>query len=86
MSARTAEDRIKEFILRHFPMAKKKGLQSDEKWLETGMIDSLGILDLVHFLEQEFSLTVSDDDLQPEHFQSLNAVVEFVAKKQDNAK
>lgn len=84
MPAHTAEDRIKDFILRHFPMARKQGLKSDEKWLETGMIDSLGILDLVHFLEEEFSVTISDDELQPENFQSLDAVVEFVGNKRDN--
>jgi acyl carrier protein len=84
LPAHTPEDRIREFIVKQFPMARKKGLKLDEKWLETGMIDSLGILDLVHFLEKEFSVTISDDELQPENFQSLDAVVGFVGKKRDN--
>lgn len=86
MPVRTAEDRIRAFILSHFPITKKKGLKSDEKWLETGMIDSLGILDLVHFLEEEFSVTISDDELEPKYFQSLDAVVKFVGKKRDMSK
>jgi len=45
------------------------------------MIDSLGILDLVHFLEEEFSLHITDDELMPEYFESLEAVTEFVRKK-----
>jgi len=81
MQAQTVEDRIREFILKHFPLARKSGLKPGDKWLETGMIDSLGILDLVHYLEKEFSLVISDDDLQPENFESLEAVARFICKR-----
>ncbi len=84
MQLQTVEERIREFILKQFPLARKSGLKSNEKWLETGMIDSLGILDLVHYLEEEFTLNISDDELQPENFESLEAVVEFVRKKNEN--
>jgi acyl carrier protein len=77
----TVEDKIKEFILKHFPLARKNGFHPDEKWLESGLVDSLGILDLVNFLETEFSIKVSDEDLLPENFQSLDAVAEFVRRK-----
>jgi acyl carrier protein len=83
MHSQTAEDRIREFILKHFPLARKNGLNSGENWLETGMIDSLGILDLVHYLEEEFSLIISDDELLPENFGSLEAVGAFVRKKSE---
>jgi len=77
------QDRISDFVLKHFPLARKKGLSPHEKWLESGMIDSLGILDLVHFLEEEFLVTVADEDLQPENFQSLEAVTEFVRSRSE---
>jgi acyl carrier protein len=80
----TVEDRIREFILKQFPLARKNGLNPEEKWLETGMIDSLGILDLVNFLEAEFSLGVSDEELQPENFKSLAAVADFVRMKSES--
>ncbi len=75
------EDRVREFILKQFPLARKNGIKPNEKWLETGMLDSLGILDLVHFLETDFSISVSDDELLPENFESLDTVVNFVHKK-----
>ena len=84
LQAQTTEDRIREFILKHFPLARKNGLKLDEKWIETGMIDSLGILDLIHFLESEFSVQISDDELLPENFESLKTVTEFVCKKSGN--
>lgn len=75
------EPRIREFISKHFPLARKNGVKSEENWLENGMLDSLGILDLVNFLEKEFSIRVSDEELLPENFQSLNSVTDFVRKK-----
>lgn len=80
--AQTVEDRVRDFVLRQFPLARKSGVKPDAKWLEMGLIDSLGILDLIHFLEEEFSIHVSDEELSPENFQSLAAVVLFVDAKQ----
>lgn len=77
----SVENRIREFVLKHFPLAKKNGLKPDEKWLESGMLDSLGILDLVHFLEEEFSMNILDEELLPESFESLEAVSNFVRQK-----
>jgi len=81
----STENRVREFILKQFPVIRKQGFQTGDKWLETGILDSLGILDLVQFLEQEFSLQISDDELVPENFQSLGAVVNFVEKKTSSA-
>jgi acyl carrier protein len=80
--AQTVEDRIRDFVLKQFPVARKNGVKPGDKWLETGLLDSLGILDLVHFLEEEFSIHVSDEELSPENFESLSAVVSFVDGKQ----
>lgn len=79
------EARIRDFVLKTFPLARKNGIKEGEKWLETGMMDSLGILDLVQFLEKEFGIHVSDDELLPENFESLSAVVSFVNARQTGA-
>lgn len=78
----TIEGRVREFVLKQFPLARKTGIQPGDKWLETGLLDSLGILDLVHFLEEDFAIHVSDDELLPDNFQSLATVVSFVETKQ----
>jgi acyl carrier protein len=75
------EGKLREFVLKHFPLARKHGVKPDEKWLETGMLDSLGILDLVHFLEEEVSIHVSDDELSPENFETFAEVVKFARRK-----
>jgi acyl carrier protein len=81
----TIEDRVREFVLKQFPLARKNGLKPEERWLESGLIDSLGILDLVHFLEEEFTVQVTDEELLPDNFQSLQAVAAFVRAKQTNS-
>lgn len=77
------EEQIRVFVTRQFPLAAKRQVRGDENWLENGLIDSLGILDLVHFLEANFSLQISDEELLPENFQSLDAVRSFVGRKID---
>jgi acyl carrier protein len=81
--AQTIEARIREFILKQFPLARKQGIGAGDKWLEAGLLDSLGILDLIHFLEQDFSIHVADEELQPDNFQSLEAVADFVRRKRN---
>jgi acyl carrier protein len=80
--AQTIEDRVLDFVLRQFPLARKNGLKSGERWLESGLIDSLGILELVRFLEEECKVQVTDEELLPDNFQSLDAVAAFVRGKQ----
>jgi acyl carrier protein len=75
------EEPIREFVLKSFPLARKKGITASEKWLESGVLDSLGILDLVHFLEERFFIQISDEELLPENFESFASVAEFAQRK-----
>ncbi|HUJ19257.1 MAG TPA: phosphopantetheine-binding protein [Nitrospirota bacterium] len=59
----------------------KKSLDPDEDLLEQRIIDSMGILKLVVFLEKSHGIKVQDEDVVPENFQSLNSMVRFVEQK-----
>ena len=74
-------NRIKAFLLDHFPSARSQSLTGSESLLENGVLDSLGILDLVAFLERDFDINVADDDLLPEHFETLDRLTAFVELK-----
>lgn len=74
-------ERVRAFILDKFPLAKKRGIGSGDPLLEGGIVDSLGILDLVAFLEEDFGIQVSDDELVPENFQTIDCLVAFAQKK-----
>ena len=59
----------------------KKSLDPAEDLIEQRIIDSLGILKLVSFLEKNYGIQVDDTDVVPENFQSLKSIVEYVEKK-----
>jgi len=75
------QPRVRAFILQKFPPARKRGLTDDLLLLESGIIDSLGVLDVVGFLEETFGIKVEDEELTPENFGSVNCMVSFVSQK-----
>ena len=72
---------IREFIVENFLFGEANGLKDDTSFLEEGIIDSTGILELVTFLEDEFSITVEDEELVPENLDSIGNVTNFLERK-----
>jgi|SRR6185312_284847 len=72
---------IRKFILQHFPLSQKREFTDDASLLESGIVDSIGILEIVSYLEQEFAIQVSDDDLLPENFGSIAGIAAFAERK-----
>ena len=75
------KDRISAFIVENFLFGKNKNFRDDTSLIDEGIIDSTGVLELVGFLEQEFSIVVEDEDLLPENLNSINNVVAYVERK-----
>jgi acyl carrier protein len=80
MSKQTSE-LIRTFIIKKFPASRKKVLTDDLPLIESGIVDSLGVLEVVSFLEQNFGIKVDDEDLIPENFGSIALLTQFVARK-----
>ena len=72
-------ERIRAFLAQQFPATKKVG--NEDPLLKNGLIDSLGILEVVTFLEKEFGIIVSDEELLPENFGSIRSLSSFVQQK-----
>jgi acyl carrier protein len=78
---------IENKIRQHF--ASKAGVGTDElpasneSLLLAGVLDSLGMMDLISVLEEEFGLTLADDDLMPENFETVDAIVRLVKLRMD---
>ncbi len=80
--ANQVQPSIRSFILKKFPAARKRLLDDDVQLLASGIVDSLGVLDVVTFLEQTFKLKIEDDELTPDNFGSIRQLTSFVAHKQ----
>lgn len=70
---------IRDYIARNILFSDTDFAYSDDaSFVEEGIIDSLGILELVMFIEQEFGVTVPDQDLTPENLDSVNKLANYV--------
>jgi len=73
---------IRDFIVSNFLFGQASGLGSDDQsFLENGIIDSTGVLELVAFLEQHFEIAVADRELLPENLDSVTNASAFVGRK-----
>ena len=79
MEEEMISERIRAFLAQQFPATKKVG--NEDPLLKNGLIDSLGILEVVTFLEKEFGIVVSDEELLPENFGSIHSLSSFVQQK-----
>ncbi|MGA8279007.1 MAG: acyl carrier protein [Rhodanobacteraceae bacterium] len=76
------ESRVRTFIRETFPVSAADGdVPINESLLDSGIIDSIGVLSLVTWLEQEFDIVVADEDVVPEHLDSIERIVNFVRRK-----
>ena len=73
--------KIREFIIENFLFGNDDGLKDDTSFLEEGIIDSTGVLELVTFLEETFSIQVEDEELIPENLDSIDNVSSFLDRK-----
>ncbi len=74
-------DRLRAFIAANFYVPTGQPLEETTSFLDQGIIDSTGVLEIVSFLESEFGITVSDDELVPSNFDSLAALSAFIRRK-----
>jgi len=73
---------IKAFIVANFLFGEEgSGLADNQSFLESGIIDSTGLLELVSFVEQKYGITIGDREMVPENLDSLRNVSRLVARK-----
>lgn len=72
---------VREFIIENFLFGNGEVLGDDTSFMENGIIDSTGILELVMFLEQTYGIKIEDDELVPENLDSLKNIDSFLADK-----
>jgi acyl carrier protein len=76
-------DRIRAYIVENFLFGDEAPLESDEQsLLDSGIIDSVGVMELVAYLEADHGLQIEDEELVPENLDSVANLVSFVQRKQ----
>jgi len=75
-------NKIRKEILENYLFSEDESeLNNDESFLEYGIIDSTGVLELIFFLEEEFSIEVKDREMIPENLDSVTNLVNYLKAK-----
>ncbi len=77
------KDKVRGFVVEHFLFGQGAGFQDTASFLEQGIMDSTGVLELVGFLEGTFGLKVADDELVPENLDSVDLICAYLERKRD---
>ncbi len=78
----TIETDLRQYLLDNLLFGRSDvSVGGDTSFLESGLIDSTGVLELVAFLEEKFRIKVEDEDLIPANLDSVNALIRFVEGK-----
>ncbi len=78
----TIEQQIKDYIAMNFLFSDNGyDYPDDASFLEEGIVDSTGVLELVLFIEESYGLSVADADLTPENFDSVANLAAYVRSK-----
>ncbi|MCP5105257.1 MAG: acyl carrier protein [bacterium] len=79
------KETMKEFITGRFLTgAGVKNIDDDDSFLENGIIDSTGVLELVTFTEETFDIDIEDEELIPDNLDSLDKITYFIRQKTEN--
>lgn len=77
----TLHEDIREFIVENFLFGDDNGLKDSSSFLEEGIVDSTGIMQLVSFIQEQYLIVVEDEELTPENLDSIQKVADFVQQK-----
>jgi acyl carrier protein len=73
---------INQYICSHILKQPTRSLELDEPLISSGLIDSLSLVDLALFIEEEFNVRIEDSELNRETFDNLKQLVSLIEQKQ----
>jgi len=75
-------DELRRFVTDNFMFGKVgNGFADDDSFLERGIIDSTGVMELVAFLEEKYGIRLHDQDLIPDNLDSINGLARFIESR-----
>ncbi len=78
------EQLLRIFILENYLFTEDQTeLDNEQSFLDSGILDSMGILELINFLDESFSISVKGSEMIPDNLDSINKLLVFLEKKTD---
>ena len=77
----STEATLQEYIEKTFVREKGKRVAATDSLLDSGLVDSTGVFELVSFIESEFGIKIEDEEILPEHFETIDNLAAFIGRK-----
>lgn len=77
----TIEASVRQYITEKLLVGRARPFSDSDSFLQSGIVDSLGILDLVTFVEERFGVAVEDDEVVPDNFDSVDGLARYIRAK-----
>jgi len=74
-------DRLKRFVVENFYVSDPSELGEDTSLIDTGLVDSTGMLEVIAFLETEFGVRVEDREMVPANLETIGRIGDFLVRK-----
>jgi acyl carrier protein len=74
-------ENVREFVQENLIKNKGVALQENDDWLANGLVDSIGIIQIVSFVEREFKTAVPEEDVTVDNFKSLKDVAKYLERR-----
>jgi acyl carrier protein len=81
----TIQERVRRFILEYFYVSDPEELTDDVSLLDSGYVDSTGMMEIILFLEGEYAIHIEDHETIPDNLESITQIAAFVARKRPTA-
>jgi len=81
----TVQEIVRQFVVENFYVSDPEELTDEASLIESGIVDSTGILEVILFLESEFGIHVEDQETIPKNLESISRIAAFVARKRPAA-
>lgn len=75
------QEQLRSFVISNFYVADPTTLSNSESLLDSGIMDSTGVLEVISYIEETFSITVEDAEMLPENLDSVENIASFVLRK-----
>jgi len=80
--ATNTEDLLRNYILENYLFTNDQSkLNNADSFLDSGILDSMGILELIYFMGEEWSINVLPDEMIPNNLDSINNLLVFIKNK-----
>ena len=78
-------EKLRQYMEKNFPLFSLQDVSMSDDLIEKGIIDSLGYLEIINYVEDKFDITVKDSEVTPENFQSIDTIASYIQNRLSRA-